>query len=206
MIEIILETTRKEIVTKGKQKIKAKYDKKINDIKDKREDYIETLKDKAQDKGRDISDDLEEDLWNKRRFYAAALSDRMKKLLKLRDQEIDAFVKRTTKMTPKQIVVVVSAGTLIALSYQTANVIKKHSYDVCFKIKDSQERSVCAKRYEYEFYKKRLVYLKDNITRCKFSKDPIACNKRIYKEMLTIKDKLVEIRTEMLKKYAGVKS
>ena len=203
MLEIILESSRQELIQKGKQKIREKYKKKIED---NREEYKEKIKEKAKDYLKDRSDEAEEDFYNKRGIYMTAFNNKVKNLLKMQDQDIDAYVKKVSKLTPKQLTVVISATVLIALSYQAARAIHKHSEDVCFKIKDQKKRSLCTKKYEYEFYKKRYNFLRDNITRCKFAKNPVLCNRILNRELSIIKDKLIELRTEILTKYAGVKS
>jgi hypothetical protein len=184
------------------KKIKEYYDQKkrdldkkekeiLNRIESNKEAYKETLKSFGEDLRDKIIDEIDEKVNEKkartREFFAARramLTSQQKKMI--------------TKTKKGGLIL---AGTTLAAMLIFSSIKLYQRDQELFKEKCKnyigKQKKKCILKSRVILLRNRSNFLKTALTKCKYSKDPIACRGRIDKEMLKIEEKIKEFLSEI---------
>jgi len=197
---IILAEEIKE--TEKKEKINKYYEQKKKDLEDKekealkkidlnKEKYKESLKDFGEDLRDEVISKLEEEVDEKkgkvRQFFVA------RKAMLTQQQQ-------NTLKTAKRGGVFLAGATLASLFIYSSLKLYKREHEIfkeqCKQFEGKQKRQ-CIIKARIVLLKKRSQFLKTVLTRCKDSKDPVACKNRIDQEILKIEGKIQDFLNEV---------
>lgn len=187
---------------KKDEKINKYYEKKKKDLEDKEKEILkkidsnkEQYKESLKDFGIDLRDDLIDEI-------SAEVDERKSRVRQF-------FVARRAMLTKQQEATLRTAkkggfflaGTTLAslLIYSSIKLYKKEQEifkKQCEQFKGKQKQQ-CIIKARIVLLKKRSQFLKTVLTRCKNSKDPVACKSRIDKEILKIEGKIQDFLNEV---------
>lgn len=179
-----------------KERIKAEYKSKIKELRSNKETLKEKVLDKAKEWGADLADEyvdkIEEDFKKKRKKLQVIYLAKMKMV---NSKEVAELAKISSKNKMILAGVIIASGIIYA-SITAYHERKKVSIQYC-KGKVGKEEKICLLKYEKNNLQKRLTFLRSQIFRCKYSKDPVKCKLMIDKEILKVEEKLEKFKEDL---------
>ena len=175
--------------------IKLRYRKKRDNLKTDKESMIDRLKEKLDDfikyHGRDIADELQNEVSEKAKIVQLRYYKKISELIANEKKELDALrkVQKIIKSTKHSIAGVTMAAIIIATSYQTYKYLNNEAKKKCLKY-EGKKRLACIKIKRIELMKKRLNIINQKTINCDKSKDPDRCRGEIDKFVLKLRDNI----------------
>jgi len=197
---IILEEEIK--VVEKEEKINRYYNQKKKDLEKKKKEVLQKIdsnKEKYKESLKDFGEDLRDKIFDELEVEIDEKRSRVRQYFVARRAMLTKQQETALKTAKKGGLLI--AGTTLAslLIYSSIKLYKKDQEsfkEQCKQLEDKEKRK-CIIRARIILLKKRSQFLKTVLTRCKESKDPVACKNKIDLELLKIQGKIQDFLNEV---------
>ena len=169
----------------------------IEKIKDHREGILQKLKDYGIELGKEVTEDIEDDVHNQVRRVARFFLGKKALLSK---EELE-----TIRKIKKGSLVVSGVGLASMLIYTSYKTYKKdeRKYEKYCEDKKGRQKRVCILNIRIELLKRRSKFLNNAAIKCDYSKNPVECKKKLDQEKIRLEEKIKDYLTDLRSETIG---